>query len=99
MSDINIRPQAAARPLYELNSNNLVGLEQTVRNNQPLMALQYAANLIKELMADVIRLETEISTLKQAPVAVSHSDMEVTGKRTNPRKTPVAVDAEEIAEI
>lgn len=73
MSDF--RPQAKPRASYTLNPDYMMGLRNTVRNNQPLMALEYVARALEEVIKRVDHLEAEFAaskiTSKTQPKAVT----------------------------
>lgn len=57
------RAQSVAKPAWEFNPNNLVGLEDAVHNNQTQLAMEYVNRLVHDMKADIEDLKLEIVRL------------------------------------
>lgn len=64
----DFRPQNKPRPLYKLNPDSVAGLKSTVRNNQPLMALEYVAKLFEDVHARLDKIEAALEVKPKAAV-------------------------------
>lgn len=66
MSDMPFRSQTPARSNWEFLGDNNRGLAQAVRNNQPLLALEYAVRLISEMEERIAKLEAKFDVAHAA---------------------------------
>lgn len=84
----SFRNQAEAKAPWVLDEDARRGLNQSVNNNQPQMALYYVVELIKEYDALVAELRAEIAKLRK----------EITNKTTAPKATAATKKAEDTTE-
>lgn len=77
---------------YTMNPDKRIGLSNAVKNGQTRLALEYAEQLIGELMTRIIKLELEVSNASTKDAAVEELAKSTT-KNTRAKKT--TVDQEE----